>query len=245
NLVVYDFGAVSVIYSIPLTGPISGLLALSECLYDNAQFLTDSRHRVEQLAVTIRDALSNERLADVVEDYAIFQIETFSSPCLPEELAATHAQTIAQVLRAERQTLSPQEVQDALSQRMSFSASDVIFVDWHAALIVDSSGDDVRAVLEFANVELLEMRYLDQGLDDALDRSYATSIRDQPQGLKRFLGEPSDELRHIARLQADNAILFEGVNNALKLLGDQYLARVYRLVSERFHLSEWDASILR
>jgi len=43
----------------------------------------------------------------------------------------------------------------------------------------------------------------------------------------------------------DNAVLFEGVNNTLKLLGDQYLARLYRLVSRRFHLDEWDASILR
>jgi uncharacterized Rmd1/YagE family protein len=31
----------------------------------------------------------------------------------------------------------------------------------------------------------------------------------------------------------------------LKLLGDQYLARVYRLASQRFHLEAWDASILR
>ena len=29
------------------------------------------------------------------------------------------------------------------------------------------------------------------------------------------------------------------------LLGDQYLARVYRIVSQRFHLEAWDASILR
>ena len=49
----------------------------------------------------------------------------------------------------------------------------------------------------------------------------------------------------MGQLQVENAVLFEGVNNALKLLGDQYLARVYRLVSERFHLAEWDASILR
>jgi len=28
-------------------------------------------------------------------------------------------------------------------------------------------------------------------------------------------------------------------------VGDQYLARVYRLASQRFHLEEWDASILR
>jgi len=43
----------------------------------------------------------------------------------------------------------------------------------------------------------------------------------------------------------DNALLFEGVNNTLKLLGDQYLARAYRLINRRFHLDEWDSSILR
>jgi hypothetical protein len=34
-------------------------------------------------------------------------------------------------------------------------------------------------------------------------------------------------------------------NGSQKLLGDQYLARVYRLASQRFHLEVWDASILR
>ncbi len=245
DLVLYDFGAVSVIYSIPLTGPLSGLLALSESLYDNALLLADSRQRVEQLTITIEGTLTKGRLSDVVEDYAIFQVEAFSLPSSPEELCSSQAQTIAQILRAERQILSFQEVQEALSQRLSFSASDVILIDWHAALVVDSPGDDVRAVLEFANVELLEMRYLDQRLDDALDRSYSALSRKRPWGVLRLLGRPREELRYIARLQADNAILFEGVNNALKLLGDQYLARVYRLVSDRFHLSEWDASILR
>jgi hypothetical protein len=50
---------------------------------------------------------------------------------------------------------------------------------------------------------------------------------------------------HIAQLQVDGALLFERVTNTLKLLGDQYLARVYRLASQRFHLEAWDASILR
>jgi len=43
----------------------------------------------------------------------------------------------------------------------------------------------------------------------------------------------------------ESAMLFEGVNNAIKLLGDQYLARVYRHAAQRLHLAEWDASILR
>src|SRR5439155_608764 len=110
-----------------------------------------------------------------------------------------------------------------------------------AALLADRDADDVRAVLEFANVELLEMRYLDQQLDDALDESYDTLSR-RRYGLW-LPGATRADLRRIGQLQVDNAVLFEGVNNALKLLGDQYLARVYRLVSERFHLAEWDASI--
>jgi hypothetical protein len=55
----------------------------------------------------------------------------------------------------------------------------------------------------------------------------------------------TEVLQRVARLQVDGTILFEGVNNTLKLLGDPYLARVYRLAAQRFHLSDWDASILR
>ena len=40
-------------------------------------------------------------------------------------------------------------------------------------------------------------------------------------------------------------MLFEQVTNALKLVGEQFLARVYRLASQHFRLAEWDASISR
>jgi hypothetical protein len=148
------------------------------------------------------------------------------------------------MLRAEQQELSTQEVQDVLSRCLSFSPADVTIVDWHAAMVADRDGVDVCAVLEFANVELLEMRFLDQLLDNALERSYEiVSTR-----LRMSLWIPGSYraiLHEIAQFQMDSALLFEGVNNALKLVGDQYLARVYRAASERFHLAEWDVSILR
>lgn len=244
DVTLYDFGAVSVRYNIPLTGPLSGLCALSEELYDNERLLTDSRQRVEQLLMVIRAALAKPRIADVVEDYVIFHVESLVTPCSPDTLRTVHASTIARMLRAERQELSAQEKQDALSRYSSFGPDDATFIDWHAALVVDRGGADICSVLEFANVELLEMRFLDQLLDAALERSYEM--------VSTRLGKPlwipgsyRTDLRNIAQFQLESAILFEGVNNALKLLGDQYLARVYRVVSERFHLAEWDASILR
>src|SRR5437773_3533667 len=242
--VLYDFGAVSVTYQVPLAGPLAHLITLAEELYESAVLLADSRRWVEHLLATIAPAVTRPGLTDFVETYVIFEIGAFSPPCPPAELYTTHAQEVARILRSERTPLSAQEVNDALGHRISFGSDDVTLIDWDAALIADRDAEDVRAVLEFANVELLEMRFLDQQLDDALDASYETLSR-RRWGPPRMPGVSRAELRQVGRLQVDAALLFEGVNNALKLLGDQYLARVYRLVSDRFHLAEWDASILR
>jgi hypothetical protein len=244
DLVVYDFGAISVIYTVPMQGPLSNSLGVSEELYDNDYLLKDSRLRIGQLLEVIGDAATSAGPADFVEDYVIFSIESFDQPLDAEAFCQEHAQEIARILRAERQTLSEQEVNDALAARASFRMDDLTIVDWNAALVIDREGEDVRAVLEFANVELLEMRYLDQKLDRALDQAYETLSKPSWR-LPRILGAYGADLRRVAELQVDNATLFEGVNNTLKLLGDQYLARVYRLASRRFHLDEWDASILR
>jgi hypothetical protein len=80
DVVLYDFGALLVIYRIPLKGAFSELLALSDTLYDNATLLTDSRQRVEQLCSVIQPATTRLEIADVVEDYVIFHIQAFSEP---------------------------------------------------------------------------------------------------------------------------------------------------------------------
>jgi hypothetical protein len=244
ELMIYDFGAVAVIYALPIAGPLDELLTLSEELYDNAALLADSRLRVDQLLKVIGDAANQSHPSPFVEDYVIFHVESFAHSLDPNLFCARYARQIAQILRAERQTLSEQEIEDALAVRLSYSSDDVAVVDWNAALLVDREGDDVRAVLEFANVELLEMRYVDQKLDRALDQAYETLSR-RSWGLPRFFRSYSADLGSLAELQVDNAALFEGVNNTLKLIGDQYLARLYRLVNRRFHLDDWDASILR
>jgi len=244
DLLVYDFGAVTVTYSFPINGAFTDLLQLSEELYDNEFLLSDSRLRVNQFLQVMGEVANQARVAPFVEDYVVFHIESFSQLFNANRFCSDHGRQIAQILRAERQDLSDQEVDDAIAARISFGTEDLTIVDWNAALLIDREGEDVRAVLDFANVELLEMRYLDQRLDRALDQAYDAISRPSLNLLQVF-GYYSSALRRVGELQMDNAILFEGVNNTLKLLGDQYLARVYRLINKRFHLDEWDASILR
>jgi hypothetical protein len=245
DLLLYDFGAVSVTYTIPIDVPFEELLNLSEALYDHANLLEDSRERVNQLLRVVGTAANQANLQPLVEDYVVFHVESFAGSVEALSFCSEQRQLIARILRAETEELSAEEVEDALSARISYGTGDVAILDWNAALLVDPKGDDVRAVLEFANVELLELRYLDRKLDRALDQSYETLLKSRPQGWLRWIGHYGSELRGVAELQVDNAALFEGVNNALKLIGDQYLARAYRLASRRFHLDEWDAGILR
>ncbi|HWG97442.1 MAG TPA: hypothetical protein VN647_10190, partial [Nitrospira sp.] len=217
------------------------LLELSEALYENERLLTESRTRVEQLIQILGPAIERPSIAGEVEDYIIFSIES----CVPERppLWTSSEADLAQILRAERTPFSEQEVADAVSCRISFGQDDAAVIDWHSAVLFGKEMDDVRAVLEFANVELLEMRILDEQLDRALDEGYEALSR-KPR-LLSLPGSHEKDMTHIAQLQVDSALLFERVTNTLKLLGDQYLARVYRLVSQRFHLEAWDASILR
>jgi len=242
-LIVYDFGAVSVVYRITVSGDSSDLLALSEALYENQPLLDDSRRRVEDLMKVMEGVVSKPNISGFVEDYVIFQIDGFTEPITTGDLITQYPQHLAQILRAEHRELSADEVMDAVSHRISFGKDDIVFIDWNAALVVDKESEDILTILEFANVELLEMRFLDQRLDEALGLAYDRLSR-RSQRWFPSRSNPSD-LRDVSQWQVDSAILFEGVNNSLKLLGDQYLARVYRLTAQRFHLTEWDASILR
>jgi hypothetical protein len=241
EVMVYDFGALTITYRFPIDGPFDRLLDLSESLYENEQLLAESRTRVERLVQALKPAIERPSIADDVEDYVIFSIESY----LPEEppWRTSDEQGLAHLLRADRTPFSEQEVADAVSCRISFGREDAALIDWHSAVLFGKETDDVRAVLEFANVELLEMRILDEKLDRALDEGYEALSR-QPR-LLSLPGSYERDTTRIAQLQVDGALLFEHVTNTLKLLGDQYLARVYRLVSQRFHLEAWDASILR
>jgi hypothetical protein len=243
ELVVYDFGAVTVIYRIDIRGDSARLLTLSGRLYENEQLLTASRRRVENLFGVINPALTKANISSFVEDYVIFQVQQFSDCIAIEDLTTRYAAEVTQILRAEDREPSADEINDATSHRISFGKNDVTIVDWYASLVVDDEPEDLLTVLEFANVELLEVRFLDQRLDDALSLAYER-LSKRAHKWFQFRTDPSD-LREISQWQVDSAILFEGVNNVLKLLGDQYLARLYRLVAQRFHLPDWDGSILR
>jgi hypothetical protein len=245
DMVLYEFGGVSVSYAIPFAGTFDELIELSCRLTESSELRLDSLERVEQLMAVIGSAIVKPSVADVTEDYTIFQIDAFEGGLEVGDLCTRLGADVARLLRAEKDALSEQEISDAMANRVSFGVHDVAIIDWNGAMLYDKEPEDVRTVIEFANIQLLEMRFLDAELDRALDRSYELITRPRTWREQRLPGAARAELARVARMQVDGAILFERVSNALKLLGDQYLARVYRACSQRYRLAEWNAGILR
>ncbi len=243
DLVLYSFAAASVRFSISLDHPLEDLVALSDALYDHGPLAQRAREHVERTLAALGSSITKPRLASPVEDYVVFELDEPAEDTA-EVFVKRYGTTVARILRAEREPLSQQEMDDAMTQSISYGVADRAVIDWHAALLIGPDAADVRSILEYANVQLVQMRSLDEELERILDSSYELLARFK--GFRQtFLGLRGGELRRLGMLHADSAVLFEGVTHSMKLVGDQYLARVYRAVSQRFHLPQWGANINR
>lgn len=242
----YDFGAISLRFRVPFSATLEGLVAFSSELYDSTEIADASREIARATVGRLGSAIERPEVSDLMEDYWIFEIDSIEGASLADLTGAQSSQ-IARILRAERDLLSEQEVGDALAHATSYSASDLVLVDWMAAFVVDADRDDIRTVLEHANVQLLEMQLLDHQLDSSIDHSFAGG---NPSGLRQWFRQlvvrtEATRMARLATLQIECSRHFEGVRHALKLIGDDYLARVYRTCAQRFHLPAWIDSIER
>jgi hypothetical protein len=238
DVTIFDFGAFSVDFRVPFDAALPELNALSSALYDHAGLLGAARRRVGELVEALAPALVGARSAEDHEQYVVFDFTSFE-PALPvrallEKPELRHA--LAQILRAEERPLADSRVDDALRLSISYGPDDLLVVDWSTAVACGGSTDE-RLLLEFANTELLELRCLDKRLDGDLEA--ASRALSRP---RRWVFGGAD-LRRVAKLQVDSAMLYESVNNAVSLLGDQWLAEVYQLIAERYDLEKWQGSV--
>jgi hypothetical protein len=237
---VYEFGAIAVTLCVPAGSTLAELRAAACALAGDAELAAAARSITNGLLARIGASIADLGLSDVVEEHLVFEVTEFDSELPLAELPARCGPELAQILRAEPQDLSAQEIEHATATSVMRTPGDLVLLDWNAAIVLHEEPQDVRAVIELANVQLLEMRFLDRRLDESLHHAYDVVSRRvfwRPVILPDALRE---SMRRIAQRQVDSAMLFERVSNALKLVGDQYLARVYLGAVQQFELAAWN-----
>lgn len=241
---VFDYGVVSVALTRALPDGWDQRLELGIDWQDNATLAADADRLCRELLARISAAVTAPRQRFLSEDYVVFTILNDGTGPAAGQLLAAHGMEIAGLLRGEREPLSAQERDEVLRHRISYYETDLVIPTWSSALVYDtpSGAPGVLDILEFANSQLLEFRYYDEWLDAELSRIYAAlQVRDwRPSLLGRRYTRAA---RQVHALFIDVNELTDRAENALKIAGDVYAARVFGLTAARLGLEQWKANV--
>jgi hypothetical protein len=243
---VFDFAAVSVAWHVPFRLRLDALLQLADRLAEPQPILAAARSAVAPLHARLLPAIRDPQWRDELsEEYFVFQLPP-GNPLPASGLPPERCGWLANLVRLESGPLSGEEVAEALRLHLSYSPNDLFVPDWAAAALFDKDPEcnETLQVIEFANLQLLEYRNIDGRLDTNLVAAYRL-VHEATRKRLRFWRSYDQPLRVLGELKVEANDLFERTANVLKLVGDQYLARVYGLVAARFHLRDWEAIIQR
>ena len=246
---IFDFGVVSLRFDVAAPGVLAwGEFsrfgnAVDEC--DSASAALFERH-IRGLTGQLRGAIERPQLAPVTEDYIVFRITRLLGPAgEPLPTAVLRDLDLVPLLLNEQRALSDEARRELLPYRFTYYPDDLAVLTWNSALIVDpTEGDsDVQLILEFANAQLLELRYYDAVLDAELPRMYDRIAESRAAGRALFRRRYAALLARLQTLVADSTEIVERAENALKVTDDVFLARVYAAALELFRGRAWRGGI--
>ena len=201
----------------------------------------------DRLLARIASAVDQPSVSSLTEDYTVFRVNRLvdqeGAAFSPAEL---HDGEISRLLLGEPRPLTASARTEILSPRLGYFEDDLTVMTWGSALVVEPAADDtdVQYVLEFANAQLLELRWYDAVLDAELP-AIQTRFKQARQGYHLFGRRYSRLLEVLHQRVADSVELIERVENSLKVTDDVYLARVYAGALEEFRERTWRSGIER
>jgi hypothetical protein len=242
-------GAISITVRVPFQNQtLEELVEYHDLRFNNGVSIYDEvMQTVEAIQTELQPYLHRPvaKLANE-EAYTVFCIHSPVAGAASNEGAedwlAVHRREVAALLTEEYDLahLSDQEADESTQKYLSYYDHDLVVVDWDAALIIDEPRyiDETLYLMELANLQLAELEAYDRILDDVIDRSY----RDLS-GRRTGFGSRRRTQHDLREIRIDLARLSDELSNITKFFGDWHLARIYKALSDRFHLSDWHHTI--
>lgn len=244
---VLPIGAISITVRIPFqVKNLAELVPFHDLQFDGGVYLYDEvRTLADEIRIELRPHLIRpiERLGDE-EAYTVFCLNALpdSETTPAEQWFINQRHEVAGLLTEENDPhlLSEQEALESTSRHLSYYKRDVVVVDWDAALLVDTPRffDETLYVMELANLQLAELEAYDRILDDTVERAYRDISQRRP-----FGRQTARVQRGLREIRIDLSRLSDELSNITKFFGDWHLARLYELLSARFHLADWHRTI--
>jgi hypothetical protein len=248
---IFDFGVVSLRarVELPPAMPWGEFAALGQALEAAPALAASFAQHLRLLTERIAPAVERPAVAPQTEDFVVYRVgrltDAAGAAVAPQTL---RDEDVVPLLLNETRPLSEAARRELLPHRFSYYEDDLAILSWENALVVEPRPHDadVQFILEFANAQLLQLRYYDALLDAELPRMYDRVAGLRRGGARALLGFRYARLLGELQAQvADSTEIVERVENALKVTDDVYLARVYSAALEIFRARAWRAGIDR
>ncbi|MBO8127985.1 MAG: hypothetical protein H0Z39_02130 [Peptococcaceae bacterium] len=185
---------------------------------------------------TVRNELSPALIKGAyqgfVEDFLVYYFKEWDPNWDPVPL-----------LLAEEEQVSEEVRQETLQHTYKYT-KDWTTITWDTAIVCDpTESSDIPDLLEFANAQLLELRYYDNVLEKEIEGMYdAIEEADQGNNYRRL-----SKYRHITKqlleLVADITAIKGRIENSLRVTQDVFYARIYAAALKVLRVKEWAESI--
>lgn len=238
----YDFGVVSIILEIPLIDiDIPSFEVLAFSLEDNRDIDNECKNQLKQVISILKDSLSGLDISRFEEDYTIFFIESFDTEISVDKFLDSY--DISRLMFYEEKPLESRIKDELMLRRFSYYKNDGVVLNLDNALIIEPSGSmDIADILEFANAQLLELRYYDHIVDMELDyiyKSISTKGALSIWKIKKYEGLAAKVMKTITELTD----ITEKIDTSVKVTVDVYYAKIYMAALRLFRVKEWEGSI--
>jgi hypothetical protein len=242
---IWDYGVLSILFQVPITPGTdwNTLVDMSARIENDTLIDEAARYRAQELVNLVRPALRDPHLWPGIEDYVIYFFEELNGINKAEELL--QKADVSRLILAETQAhLSDRSRQAILDDgTYQYAENDLTIIDWNSAIVIEPSGKkEVPEVIEFGLTHLMEMRYYDEILDQRL----ATLYDSIEESRSRFFSNRFTTLsREASARYIEFSEFIERVDNSFKVVGDFYLAKIFRAAGEQFRIPEWEQNISR
>jgi hypothetical protein len=243
-----DYGVLSISLHLPIPPGTSWskLIELASAINASADSPDEidaiCRKKSHEVADQIHTALKNRSEWEVSEDYVLWFLEEVSGIHRASDLT-TQTDLPALILAERTDTLAAPSRNGILDYTYQYATDDLVVIDWNSAVVYEPSGQmEIADIIEFALTHLLEVRYYDDLLDRRLAELYdAADERRRSVWRRRF-----SNLAHDANTRfLEISEIMERVDNSIKVVGDYYLAVIFRAAIRRFRVLDWQQSITR
>lgn len=240
NIKIWAFGVISVIFEKEITDQVwSDFIKLGTFLESDQVVTTLAAEKAQQILKVLDPSRQPEM--EIFEDYLMYCFRSLPG-CEEDALQVLEHFDVPKLLLTENTSALSEQVKKMIREAViQYNKNDLAGVTWNSAIIIEPSGSmDVADIVEFALCQVLEMRYYDFVLEKKLSALY-DDLESKRWGIWKNHAEALSEEAAKHYLEISETV--ENVENSLKVIGDFYLAQIFRAASLRFRFQDWRESV--